>query len=133
MAGTTPRNDRTTIFQQHTLRLSGIAYRILGSRADAEDVLQEAYLRWHQTDIEGVQTPEAWLVTTVTRRCIGRAGACHATARALWSATSLASRSSTSSLPLSTLATRRRCSHSLPRTRLGPRTAAARWWRRAGW
>ena len=72
MADTTPRDDRTTIFQQHTLSLSGIAYRILASRADAEDVLQEACLRWHQTDIEGAQTPEAWLVTTVTRRCIDR-------------------------------------------------------------
>ncbi len=65
-------NDRATIFQQHTPRLFGIAYRMLGSRADAEDVLQEAYLRWHQTNIEGVETPEAWLVTTVTRLCIGR-------------------------------------------------------------
>jgi RNA polymerase sigma-70 factor (ECF subfamily) len=65
-------NDRATMFQQHTPRLSGIAYRMLGSRADAEDVLQEAYLRWHQTDSEGVQTPEAWLVTTVTRLCIDR-------------------------------------------------------------
>jgi RNA polymerase sigma-70 factor, ECF subfamily len=72
MADTAPMHDRTTMFQQHTPRLSGIAYRMLGSKADAEDVLQEAYLRWHQTDIEGVQTPEAWLVTTVTRLCIDR-------------------------------------------------------------
>jgi RNA polymerase sigma-70 factor, ECF subfamily len=65
-------DDRTTIFQQHTPRLYGIAYRMLGSRADAEDVLQEAYLRWHQANTEAVQTPEAWLVTTVTRLCIDR-------------------------------------------------------------
>jgi RNA polymerase sigma-70 factor, ECF subfamily len=65
-------NDHSTMFQQHTPRLYGIAYRMLGSRADAEDVLQEAYLRWHQADTEGVQTPEAWLVTTVTRLCIDR-------------------------------------------------------------
>jgi RNA polymerase sigma-70 factor, ECF subfamily len=65
-------DDRTTTFQQHTPRLYGIAYRMLGSRADAEDVLQEAYLRWHQTNTEGVRTPEAWLVTTVTRLCIDR-------------------------------------------------------------
>jgi RNA polymerase sigma-70 factor, ECF subfamily len=65
-------DDRATIFQQHKPRLYGIAYRMLGSKADAEDVLQEAYLRWHQADIEGVQTPEAWLVTTVTRLCIDR-------------------------------------------------------------
>jgi RNA polymerase sigma-70 factor, ECF subfamily len=60
------------MFQQHTPRLYGLAYRMLGSRADAEDVLQEAYLRWHQADTEGVRTPEAWLVTTVTRLCIDR-------------------------------------------------------------
>jgi RNA polymerase sigma-70 factor (ECF subfamily) len=65
-------NDRTTTFQQHTTRLYGIAYRMLGSRANAEDVLQEAYLRWHQADTQEVQTPEAWLVTTVTRLCIDR-------------------------------------------------------------
>ena len=51
MADTAPMDDRTTMFQQHKPRLSGIAYRMLGSRADAEDVLQEAYLRWHQADI----------------------------------------------------------------------------------
>jgi RNA polymerase sigma-70 factor (ECF subfamily) len=45
---------------------------MLGSRADAEDMLQEAYLRWHQADAERVHTPEAWLVTTVTRLCIDR-------------------------------------------------------------
>jgi RNA polymerase sigma-70 factor, ECF subfamily len=72
MADTAPMDDRATMFQEHKPRLSGIAYRMLGSRADAEDVLQEAYLRWHQADIEGLQTPEAWLVTTVTRLCIDR-------------------------------------------------------------
>jgi RNA polymerase sigma-70 factor, ECF subfamily len=52
-------DDRTTTFQRHTPRLYGLAYRMLGSRADAEDVLQEAYLRWHQAKTEGVRTPEA--------------------------------------------------------------------------
>jgi RNA polymerase sigma-70 factor (ECF subfamily) len=50
----------------------GIAYRMLGSRADAEDMVQEAYLRWHRADVERVQTPQAWLVTTITRLCIDR-------------------------------------------------------------
>jgi RNA polymerase sigma-70 factor, ECF subfamily len=77
MADTAPMHDHARIFQQHTTRLSGIAYRMLGSRADAEDVLQEAYLRWHQADIEAVQRPEAWLVTTVTRLCIDRLRALH--------------------------------------------------------
>lgn len=59
-------------FQRHRTRLFGIAYRMLGSRTDAEDILQEAYLRWHRTDMEVVRSPEAWLVTSVTRLCIDR-------------------------------------------------------------
>ena len=62
----------TTTFQQYQPRLYGIAYRMLGSRADAEDMLQEAYLRWHQTDTERVHSPGAWLTTTMTRLCIDR-------------------------------------------------------------
>lgn len=64
--------DRSAVFRQHRPRLYGIAYRMLGSRADAEDIVQEAYLRWHQADVERVRTPEAWLVTTVTRLAIDR-------------------------------------------------------------
>src|SRR5262245_47092609 len=64
--------DRATVFADHRPRLYGIAYRMLGSKADAEDMLQEAYLRWHRSDLERVQTPEAWLVTIVTRLCIDR-------------------------------------------------------------
>ena len=65
-------DQRTATFQQHRPRLYGIAYRMLGSRADAEDMLQEAYLRWHRTDFDRVQTPGAWLTTTITRLCIDR-------------------------------------------------------------
>jgi RNA polymerase sigma-70 factor (ECF subfamily) len=64
--------DRTALFNEQRARLYGIAYRMLGSRADAEDMVQEAYLRWHRADVERVQTPQAWLVTTVTRLCIDR-------------------------------------------------------------
>jgi RNA polymerase sigma-70 factor (ECF subfamily) len=53
-------------------RLYGIAYRMLGTRADAEDVLQDAWLRWHHTDAAGLQSAEAWLVTVVTRLAIDR-------------------------------------------------------------
>jgi RNA polymerase sigma-70 factor (ECF subfamily) len=59
-------------FERHRPRLFGIAYRMLGSRADAEDVLQDAYLRWHRGAPGELQSPEAWLVTTVTRLCIDR-------------------------------------------------------------
>ncbi|MEU5837900.1 sigma-70 family RNA polymerase sigma factor [Streptomyces diacarni] len=57
-------------FEAHRGRLFGIAYRMLGSATDAEDVLQEAYLRWRRTDQEAVATPGAWLATVVTRLCL---------------------------------------------------------------
>jgi len=53
-------------------RLFAIAYRMLGTRADAEDVLQDAWLRWHQADKAALQSAEAWLVTVVTRLAIDR-------------------------------------------------------------
>jgi RNA polymerase sigma-70 factor (ECF subfamily) len=64
--------ERSATFEEHRSRLFGIAYRMLGSRADADDVLQEAYLRWHRTPIDEIRSPEAWLVTTTTRLCIDR-------------------------------------------------------------
>jgi RNA polymerase sigma-70 factor, ECF subfamily len=65
-------SDRLSEFERHRPRLFGIAYRMLGSRADAEDVLQDAYLRWHRGASDELRSPEAWLVTTVTRLCIDR-------------------------------------------------------------
>jgi RNA polymerase sigma-70 factor, ECF subfamily len=65
-------NDRVAVFNEHRPRLYGIAYRMLGTRADAEDMVQEAYLRWHRADVERLQAPEAWLVTATTRLCIDR-------------------------------------------------------------
>jgi RNA polymerase sigma-70 factor, ECF subfamily len=59
-------------FERHRPRLFGIAYRMLGSRSDAEDILQDAYLRWHRGASQELRSPEAWLVTTVTRLCIDR-------------------------------------------------------------
>jgi RNA polymerase sigma-70 factor (ECF subfamily) len=53
-------------------RLFATAYRMLGVRADAEDVVQDAWLRWHGSDHALVQSPEAWLVTTTTRLAIDR-------------------------------------------------------------
>jgi RNA polymerase sigma-70 factor (ECF subfamily) len=71
-------DSRPEVFQKHRSKLYGIAYRMLGSSSDAEDMLQEAYLRWHRTDVERVQTPEAWLTTTITRLCIDRLRAARA-------------------------------------------------------
>lgn len=53
-------------------RLFSIAYRMLGTRADAEDVLQDAWLRWDKADKAVLQSAEAWLVTAVTRLAIDR-------------------------------------------------------------
>jgi RNA polymerase sigma-70 factor, ECF subfamily len=54
----------------HRGRLTGLAYRMLGSRSDAEDVVQDAYLRFAGT--EDVRNTEAFLVTVVTRLCLDR-------------------------------------------------------------
>ena len=48
-------------------RLTRVAYRMLGSMADAEDVVQEAFIRWMAADRASVDLPEAWLRRTVTR------------------------------------------------------------------
>jgi RNA polymerase sigma-70 factor, ECF subfamily len=67
-----PAHAPATAFEAHRGRLFGLAYRMLGSRADAEDVVQESYLRWHEAQRAGIENPEAWLVTTVTRLAIDR-------------------------------------------------------------
>lgn len=60
------------LFKKHRPRLLGIAYRMLGSRADADDILQEAWLRWHGAERDDIDNAEAWLVTVTTRLCIDR-------------------------------------------------------------
>jgi RNA polymerase sigma-70 factor (ECF subfamily) len=63
---------RSAVFEQIRRRLFAVAYRMLGTKVDAEDIVQEAYLRWHQATTEEVRSPEAWLVTVVTRLSIDR-------------------------------------------------------------
>ncbi len=57
-------------FEPHRRRLMGIAYRMLGSLAEAEDIVQDAWLRWHGTDRSGLREPGAWLSRVVTRLCL---------------------------------------------------------------
>lgn len=59
-----------TIFDALRPRLFSIAYRMLGIRAEAEDVVQEAWLRWNASRHDELQSAEAWLVTIVTRLSI---------------------------------------------------------------
>lgn len=68
----TPADHQDTAFTAARPRLFAIAYRMLGSRADAEDVLQDAWMRWHHADQSTLQSAEAWLVTVVTRLSIDR-------------------------------------------------------------
>src|SRR5438874_835809 len=57
-------------FDQYRGLLFSIAYRMLGSVADADDMLQEAFIRWQKTSSDEVRSPRAFLVTIVTRLCI---------------------------------------------------------------
>nr|MBF0684881.1 RNA polymerase sigma factor SigJ [Pseudomonas sp.] len=59
--------DRTDFYQRLRPRLFGLAYRLLGSRADAEDLLQDAWFKWRAADTTTLRDGEAWLVTVVTR------------------------------------------------------------------
>ena len=57
-------------FEPYRRRLLGLAYRMLGSMADAEDAVQETYLRWHAADRDKVSDPRAFLMTTTARICL---------------------------------------------------------------
>jgi RNA polymerase sigma-70 factor, ECF subfamily len=59
-------------FEAHRRALTGLAYRMLGSRAEAEDIVQDAYLRWHAADRGAIEDPRRYLGTVVTRLCLDR-------------------------------------------------------------
>lgn len=59
-------------FEAHRRRLVGLAYRMLGSRAEAEDVVQDAYLRWHGIDVHDIGDAGRYLGTVVARLCLDR-------------------------------------------------------------
>jgi RNA polymerase sigma-70 factor, ECF subfamily len=63
---------RVAAFEPHRSYLRGLAYRMLGSQAEAEDAVQDAWLRWNGADASRVQNPRAFLAQTVTRLCLDR-------------------------------------------------------------
>lgn len=66
--------DEGVEFEQHRRYLSAVAYRLLGSLADAEDAVQDAWLRWQSVDHSTVRDPRAFLTTVVTRICYDQLG-----------------------------------------------------------
>jgi RNA polymerase sigma-70 factor, ECF subfamily len=75
VSGTTQSSDpeasiRLGTFDQYRSLLFSIAYRMLGSVADAEDMLQETFIRWQQAANDNIDSPRAFLVTIVSRLCI---------------------------------------------------------------
>ncbi len=65
-------DDPTAEFHRLRPRLQGIAYRMLGTVAEAEDLVQDVWLRWNEADHASLQSAEAWLVTATTRLSIDR-------------------------------------------------------------
>src|SRR5215468_10886115 len=57
-------------FEEHRTRLRAVAYRMLGSLSEADDAVQEAWLRLNRSDTSGVQNLGAWLTTVVARVCL---------------------------------------------------------------
>lgn len=69
--------NSTKIFEEARPRLLGLAYRILGSRADAEDAVQDTFMKWQEADQSAIESPAAWLTTACTRRCLDLLKAAH--------------------------------------------------------
>jgi RNA polymerase sigma-70 factor, ECF subfamily len=65
-----PGDDRASTFARERPQLLAVAFRILGSEADAQDVVQDAWIRCAAADLTGVRNVAAWLTTVVTRLCL---------------------------------------------------------------
>lgn len=59
-------------FEAARPRLEAIAYRLLGSASEAEDAVQETFLRWQAADVEHIQVPEAWMTKVLTNLCLNQ-------------------------------------------------------------
>jgi DNA-directed RNA polymerase specialized sigma24 family protein len=64
------REVRTEPFEQHRTHLRSVAYRVLGSLSEADDAVQEAWLRMERTDVSDVRNLRGWLATVVARICL---------------------------------------------------------------
>jgi RNA polymerase sigma-70 factor (ECF subfamily) len=71
--------DRTEVFEELRPRLTGIAYRMLGSVSDAQDAVQDTYLKWATYDGPAIDTPVAWLSRVCTNICLDRWKSAHKT------------------------------------------------------
>jgi RNA polymerase sigma-70 factor (ECF subfamily) len=63
-------DEAAATFEPHRRRLTGLAYRMLGSLSEAEDIVQDAYLRWHAAERGRIDNPRAYLSRTVARLCL---------------------------------------------------------------
>lgn len=57
-------------FETHRAKLIGLAYRITGSKTEAEDIVQEAFIKWAEADQQSIEKPQAWLMTVVSRMAL---------------------------------------------------------------
>lgn len=62
--------SKLPLFEEHRQLLFGIAYRMLGTVMDAQDMVQDTYVRWQDTAPTEIRSPRAWLTTVITRLCI---------------------------------------------------------------
>lgn len=67
----------TVLFEERRPFLTGLAYRILGSLAEAEDAVQDTYLKWQGLNHDSITNAAAWLTTACTRRCIDMLRSAH--------------------------------------------------------
>ena len=66
------RSDEVDVFEASRHRLAAVAYRLLGSAAEAEDAVQETFLRWQGADRDRIEVPEAWLTKVLTNLCLNQ-------------------------------------------------------------
>lgn len=74
---TPPESSAASVFESHRRYLQGLAYRMLGSVADAQDAVQESYLRWIRAPRDEVRATRSWLAKTCSRICLDKLKSAH--------------------------------------------------------